>query len=104
MSAGNALLAVVAVLYGLFEIGYGIFAYRRNAFKFYFASGFFIGVPFLAVAAILILRPEQPPRLWDGLIFVAWAGGVAWKAWRKRVARKTQPVEWEKWERMLHGG
>jgi hypothetical protein len=99
----TALLAIVATLFGLYEIVYGFYAYRLNGFKFYITAGFLIGVPFLIVGVILFLRADQPADGWEFLIFVLWAFGVGWKAWRKQIARKAHPIEWEKWERILHG-
>jgi hypothetical protein len=103
MPIGTILLAVVAVLFGLYEIGYGFYAYRLNGFRFYLTAGFLIGLPFVLVGADLILRSDQPPSGWEGLIFVVWAFGEGWKAWRKRIARHTHPQEWEKWEHILNG-
>ena len=103
MTTVDILITVVAVLFGLYEIGYGFYAYRLNGFKFYITAGFLIGFPFLFVGADLILRAGQPPGSWEGLIFVIWLIGVIWKAWRKQIARRNQPVQWGKWEHILRG-
>ncbi|HSD83202.1 MAG TPA: hypothetical protein VLG46_05065 [Anaerolineae bacterium] len=102
MSTGSILLAILVTLFGLYEIGYGFYAYHLNGFKFYVSAGFLIGLPLILGGAVLILRSEQPPSVWEGLIFVMWALGVGWKAWRKRMTRRTHPQEWEKWERILN--
>ncbi len=101
MLVGNAILVAVAVLFGLYEIGYGFYAWRLNGFKFYITAGFLIGSPFLAIGTILILRPGQTFQSWEALIALVWVFGVTWKAWRKRVAKRSHPVEWEKWEAIL---
>ncbi len=103
MSIGTVILTIVALLFGLYEIGYGFYAYHLNGFRFYVTAGFLIGLPFILVGIDLILRPDQPPGGWEGLIFVMWIFGVGWKAWRKRIARLTHPHEWEKWEHILKG-
>lgn len=101
MSIGNILFAIVAFLFGLYEIGYGIYAYRLNRFKFYVTAGFLIGIPFLLISIYLFLRPNRPPVGWEPLIFVIWAFGVGWKAWRKRIARRTHRLQWDKWEQIM---
>jgi hypothetical protein len=99
----NDLLMGAAVLFGLYEIGYGFYAWRLNGFKFYITAGFLIGSPFLAVGAVLLVRPGQAFQTWEILILLVWIFGVTWKAWRKRTARKEHPAEWEKWEAILNG-
>jgi hypothetical protein len=103
MSIGNILLTVVAILFGLYEIGYGFYAYRLNGFKFYITAGFLVGLPFIVVGADLIMKPKQPQGGWEGLIFLMWLFGVLWKTWRKQIARRSQPQKWEKWEHILNG-
>ena len=103
MPISSIFLTVVAILFGLYEIGYGFYAYRLNGFKFYISAGFLIGFPFIVVGVDLILRPGRPPGGWEGLIFLMWAFGVIWKAWRKRIARRNQPDQWAKWEHVLNG-
>ncbi len=103
MSTSTLILTIAAILFGLYEVGYGLYAYRLNGFKFYITAGLLIGLPFIAAGIYLILRTDQPPNGWEGLVFVTWAFGVGWKAWRKRVALRTHPVEWEKWERIMSG-
>ena len=103
MSIGTLFLTVAAILFGLYEIGYGFYAYRLNHFAFYVTAGLLIGLPFLAMGVYLILRPDKPPLGWEALLFVVWLSGVAWKAWRKRIARRTRPLEWERWERTMSG-
>ena len=102
LPVGDAILIIVACLFGLYEIGYGIYAWRLNGFKFYITAGFLIGIPFLAVGTTLLLRPPPTYQSWEMLILLMWIFGVAWKAWRKRIARRDHPVEWEKWEAILH--
>ncbi len=100
---GNAIFSALAFLFGLYEIGYGFYAWRLNNFNFYIAAGFLIGSPFLAVGTIQVLRPAQAFQPWEALIGLVWIFGVAWKAWRKKAAKKNHPVEWEKWEAIMHG-
>jgi hypothetical protein len=100
---GNVVLIVVASLFGLYEIGYGIYAWRLNGFKFYITAGFLIGSPFLAVGITLILMPPPPYQSWEILFLLVWIFGVAWKAWRKRIAKREHPLEWKKWEAILYG-
>ena len=100
---GNISLIVVAFLFGLYEIGYGIYAWRLNGFKFYITAGFLIGSPFLAVGATLLLQHSRRYQSWEILILLVWVFGVTWKAWRKRIARREHPAEWKKWEAILHG-
>lgn len=99
---GHAIFVVMALLFGLYEIGYGFYAWRLNGFKFYITAGFLIGSPFLAIAAIEIFDPWQTFQSWEILIGLVWIFGVTWKAWRKRIAKKNHPLEWEKWEAILH--
>ncbi len=100
---GNVILFAVAFLFGLYEMVYGFYAWRLNGFKFYITAGFLIGSPFLAVGTTLILQPPQTHLSWELLIGLVWVFGVAWKSWRKRIARRNHPMEWEKWEAILHG-
>jgi hypothetical protein len=99
----NTLLIIVAILFGLYEIGYGFYACHLNGFKFYAVAGIVIGVPFLLVGLILMVHADRSLGGWEFLIALLWAFGVGWKAWRKRIARKTHPADWEKWEQILHG-
>ena len=99
----DAILIVVAFLFGLYEIGYGFYAWRLNGFKFYISAGFLIGTPFLAVGAILFFMPGLTFKSWEALILLVWVFGVTWKAWRKHIAKRNHPLEWEKWEAILHG-
>jgi hypothetical protein len=101
MSIGNILFAILAFLFGLYEIGYGFYAYHLNGFKFYITAGSLIGLPFLVISAYLILHHNQQPIGWEPLIFVVWLIGVGWKAWRTHVTRRTHPNEWENWERIM---
>ncbi len=99
---GNAILIAAALLFGLYEIGYGFYAWRLNGFKFYITAGFLIGSPFLAIGMILILQPRPTFQSWEILIGLVWAFGVTWKAWRKRIAKRNHPAEWEKWEAIMN--
>jgi hypothetical protein len=99
----NIVLIAAALLFGLYEIGYGFYAWRLNGFKFYITAGFLIGSPFLAVAITLLIRPSQTYQGWEILYLLVWLFGVAWKAWRKRIARREHPAEWEKWAAILKG-
>ncbi len=99
----DTLLTIVAFLFGLYEIGYGFYAWRLNGFMFYITAGFLIGTPFLAVGAVLLFIPRQSFQGWEALILLVWLFGVAWKAWRKRIAKKDHPAQWEKWEAILNG-
>jgi hypothetical protein len=98
---GNAVYISLALLFGLYEIGYGFYAWRLNGFKFYISAGFLIGAPFLAIAAILLFHPGQAFQNWEILIGLVWIFGVTWKAWLKRITRKNHPVEWENWEAIM---
>ncbi len=102
-SIGNAVFITLALLFGLYEIGYGFYAWRLNGFKFYVTAGFLIGSPFLFIGTIKILQPRHTFQSWDILIGLVWIFGVTWKAWRKRIAKRNHPVEWEKWEAILRG-
>jgi hypothetical protein len=99
----NAILIAAALLFGLYEIGYGFYAWRLNGFKFYITAGFLIGGPFLAVGLTLLVRRVQTYQGWEILILLVWLFGVAWKAWRKRIASRQHPSEWEKWQAILKG-
>ncbi len=99
---GNAIFIIIAFLFGLYEIGYGFYAWRLNGFKFYITAGFLIGCPFLAIGIIKLLQPWQAFQSWETLIGLVWIFGVTWKVWRKRIAKKKYPVKWEKWEAILH--
>ncbi len=100
--AGSIILTIVAILFGLYEIGYGFYAYHLNGFKFYIPAGFLIGLPFIAIGLYLILWKDRPAGGWEFLILLVWLFGVSWKAWRKRAARRAHPAEWEKWEKILN--
>ncbi len=101
---GIAILIALSFLFGLYEIGYGFYAWRLNGFPFYITAGFLIGLPFLAIAASLLLLPAHSLQRWELLPLLMWLFGVTWKAWRKRMTRLEHPVEWAKWEAILQGG
>lgn len=98
----NLLLIVVAILFGLYEVIYGFYAYRLNGFAFYAVAGLVIGAPFLLMGLILIVHLDQSLGGGELLLLPLWAFGVGWKAWRKRVARRTQPEQWAKWEQIMN--
>ncbi len=98
----NTFLIVVAFLFGLYEIGYGFYAWRLNGFKFYITAGFLIGAPFIAVGLITLLAPDLGFQPWEILVALLWLFGVIWKAWRKRIAKTEHPQEWAKWEQILN--
>ncbi len=98
---GNAIYISLALLFGLYEIGYGFYAWWLNGFKFYITAGFLIGGPFLAIAAINMFHPWHGFQSWEMLIGLVWIFGVIWKAWRKRIAKRNHPLEWENWETIM---
>ncbi len=100
--AGNVILIAATILFGLYEIGYGFYAWRLNRFKFYVTGGFLVGSPFLVIGAILILQPQSTFQAWEILIGLIWLFGVTWKVWRKRIARRDHPTEWAKWEAIMN--
>ena len=102
MPISNVIIMIIAFLFGLYEIGYGVYAWRLNGFKFYIIAGFLIGSPFLVIGTIEIFQPGQTFQSWESLIFLLWLFGVTWKAWRKRIAKRAHPVEWTKWETILN--
>src|SRR5512140_2936033 len=95
---GNAIHIVAALLFGLYEVGYGFYAWRLNGFRFYITAGFLIGCPFLIIGTILLLLPRQVSSVWEVLPLLLWIFGVTWKAWKKRVAKREHPDEWARWE------
>ena len=76
----NLLLIVVAILFGLYEVIYGFYAYRLNGFAFYAVAGLVIGAPFLLMGLILIVHPDQSLGGGELLLLPLWAFGVGWKA------------------------
>jgi hypothetical protein len=85
---GNAIFICLAYLFGLYEIGYDIYAWRLNGFRFYITAGFLIGCPFLAAGTIYLLDQRPAFHPWEIIIGLVWIFGVAWEAWRKRIAKK----------------
>ncbi len=102
-SFGTILLAIVAGLFGLYEIGCGFYAYRKGGFKFYIPAHLLIGLPFLVIGVYLFLGWQQHPTGWEALFFVSWALGLGWKSIQIQKARRDHPLEWENWEKILNG-
>jgi hypothetical protein len=102
-SLRTTLLIAAAFLFGLYEIGYGFYAWRLNGFRFYVTAGFLIGIPFIIMGTVLLLLPRRVSPVWELLPLLLWIFGVGWKAWRKHIAKREHPQEWARWEESLHG-
>lgn len=98
----NAILTAAALVFGLYEIGYGFYAWRLNGFRFYITAGFLIGIPFLMMGTILLLLPGRVSPIFEYIPLPVWIFGVVWKTWRKRIAKRDHPAQWAKWEAILN--
>lgn len=104
VSLAALLLALVAIVYGLYEIFYGHAASRRNGFRFYVIAGYLLGVPFLAVGALLLLTPGRTLGGWEFSILIVWLFAELWKRYQVRKARRENPEQWQRWVQILNRG
>jgi hypothetical protein len=95
---GNFFFITIAYLYGIYKIGFGIYAWRVSRFMFYLTTGFLIGVPFLAAGTYILLSPRAEFPALGIIIGLIWALGMIMKVWCLKSAKKHHPVEWNKWE------
>ena len=85
--------AVVAILFGLYQIWAGFRAHRSSNLKAHITAGFLTGTPFLLVGAILLLGRGRGLGGWEILLLFVWLFGVMWRGWQEQRAgrRRTTP-------------
>ena len=104
LPVGSLLLAIAAIGYAAFEIWNGYRFSQLSGFSFFFISGLWIGLPFLAVTAILVWLPSKNLDLWQYGLMVVWLAAFPWKGWQERKARQQYPEKWARWIKELDRG
>ena len=95
MTGDTALIALVATMYGLYEIVHGVVTSRRYGLRFLLVGGLLTGLPMLMVTPILLFGGGRSIWGWEYLVLVVWVLGVAWETWHKRKLFRRQRDELE---------
>jgi hypothetical protein len=100
-STSSVLLAVAACGYAAYEIWNGYRYYKLSGFSFFLIGGLWIGIPFLAVAALLIFLPSRSLGVWQYSPLVIWLAAFPWRGWQETKARRRYPEKWSRWLKKL---
>lgn len=101
LSLGSQLLAVAACAYAAYVIWNGYRIFKLSGFSFFLIAGLWIGLPFLAVIAILIFLPAQRFSVWEYLLLAFWLAAFPWRGWQINKARRKYPEKWSRWRKKL---
>lgn len=101
LSISSLLLAVAASGYAAYEIWNGYQYFKMSGFLFFLIAGLWIGLPFLALAAILIFTPTGRFGGWEYGLLGVWLVAFPWRGWQEKRARRQYPEKWARWIKKL---
>lgn len=98
----DLVLAIFAVLVGMYQIAYGIRISHISGFEFYSKARLIVSLPFFLVAVIMLVLPNSYLGVGWMVAFFLFVAGTMWKNWQEQIAYETRSLEWRKWQNTIN--
>jgi hypothetical protein len=94
-------MVVVAFGFAAYEIWTGYRIFKLSGFSLYVIAGLWIGLPFLALVAIMVILHVHSFGVWEYILFAVWLAAFPWRGWQIAKARRKYPEKWARWSKKL---